>query len=227
MLSTPDLLVVINLEQRPDRLSRFRTDWATSGWEQVLGQPQVVVGVDPTTVQVPQLLAARPGVYGCMASHLQVLSQALQDGVESIVVLEDDVLPQPDSAAWLSVVLANLPKDAGGLWFDATMLGAGNRAWPGSRGTCRLARPPMRTHAYLLRRPLLEELVPAISRRLGHIDHLFANTPLTLPVYAAVPSLAQQTGASSDTLSNWQALYRESLQRSNASRWLRLFPSMM
>lgn len=219
----PDRTVVISLDRRPDRLSRFRLDWAASGWGAVLGTPQVVSAVDGRGVTGPGYLSA--AAYGCWASHVQVLTQALDDGLGSVLVFEDDAVPQPGSVNWLKVVLGNLPEHAGGLWLDARMLGPDNRFAHGSVGTRRLRRPPLRTHAYLLRRPLLERLVPVISARPAHIDRLFHYQELA-DLYAAVPSLVEQTDVDPTVRSAWRSAYLQDPHRSNVSRWLRLLDSI-
>ncbi len=210
----PDRTVVINLERQPDRLTRFREDWEASGWTDLLGVPQVVAGVDDS------------GHRGCWASHVAVLQRALEDGLDSILVFEDDAIPQPESLDWLTVVLGELPLEADGLWLDATNLGPDNWTGNGSRGTRRLRRPPLRTHGYLVRRPLLEQLVPLASAYPAHIDRIFHYAPLTGQVYAAVPSLVEQAGVAPQVLQEWRAAYLNDPQRSNVSRWLRLLASI-
>lgn len=207
-LPAPDRTIVINLARRADRLADFRRSWEASGWAAVLGEPQVFVGVDGTAAVRPELpYSLTAGAYGCWASHLAVLQAAYDDGVQLLAVFEDDAVLPVDSAAYLATLLQRLPDEAIGLWLDAEMPGERNRLIGTSRGAVHLLHPPLRTHAYLMTRSLIEQLLPVVATIPAHIDRLYAYTPISGNVYAAVPSLAAQSSSPSDTLSNWAAAY--------------------
>lgn len=220
----PDRTVVINLERRPDRLERFRADWAASGWDTVLGSPTVTTGVDGSALSdVPR--GVEPGVVGCWASHVEVLRSALADGVACLAVLEDDAVPAPGSARWLSVVMGGIPAGAEALWLDATYPGADNRALAGPLGAARMVRTPLRTHAYLMTRALIERMLPVVERVPAHIDRAYALAEVQPVVFAATPSLAAQSGSVSDTFSDWAAQLSAGAQGVKAARVLRLLSS--
>jgi hypothetical protein len=225
----PDSSVVISLARRPERRAAFTASWTSSGWEQVLPTPVVVDAVDGADGELPEFLAGQPGVYGCWASHVAVLRQALEDDVACLAVFEDDAVFQPDSASWLAALLADLPEAVTAVWLDATILGGDNRQLHGGFGSCRLLRPPFRTHAYLMTNGLIRRIVPLVSARPGHIDVLFRELlppALRCTVAAAVPSLVEQSDAASDTMSDWRQGFSGEVQRSNRSRWLRRLPSI-
>lgn len=50
-----------------------------------------------------------PGEYGCYRSHLRALEQFLADGAPCGLILEDDVVFRPDSAARIEAILAAAP----------------------------------------------------------------------------------------------------------------------
>ncbi len=80
---------VINLKSRPDRLARFYEslpeDWP-------FRQPCAFAAIDGSRVPVPAHWVAGEGAWGCFRSHYEIIERALNDGVESLMVLEDDAI---------------------------------------------------------------------------------------------------------------------------------------
>ena len=62
-------------------------------------QPVRFRAVDGNSVPPPSWWPAGPGAWGCLRSHLRIFEDALMDGVDRLLVLEDDVCFVPDLAA--------------------------------------------------------------------------------------------------------------------------------
>lgn len=67
-------IVYINLERRQDRKQEIEQELATMG---LIGERF-------------NAIAADPGIIGCNMSHLKVLKNAMADGIENLLVFEDD-----------------------------------------------------------------------------------------------------------------------------------------
>ena len=88
-------IVVVNLPERTDRRREME-------------QQLRAVGSEPCDPRIRFFAAARPrevgdwpgiGARGCFQSHLEILREAAADGLESILILEDDCdfTPRPTS----------------------------------------------------------------------------------------------------------------------------------
>jgi hypothetical protein len=81
-----DLIRVINLPDRTDRYSEVTRQLRALGLEWKQGRVELYTATRPTELAgFPSL-----GSHGCFMSHLGVLRDALDRGVESVLVLEDD-----------------------------------------------------------------------------------------------------------------------------------------
>ena len=84
-----DRVVLINLKRRPDRLARARMELSRGQWP--FKQPEIFEAVDGLIATPPPHWQAGPGAWGCLQSHYQILRRAIKDGVNRLLVLEDDV----------------------------------------------------------------------------------------------------------------------------------------
>lgn len=193
-----DAIFVISLERRSDRLgrfcSRFPDDWP-------LQEVEVFRAVDGSAEARPPWWRATAGAWGCYQSHLRILRQCLDDGVDRVLVLEDDVTFAKDFAARLAAL--DVPGDCQQLY-----LGGQHLAPPeaGPAGFV-VGRNVNRTHAYaVFGREALELLVDHLrpERELWaskhHIDHHYGilHRERRIRVYAAQPWLCGQVGGRSD-----------------------------
>ena len=86
LLSIFDRIYIVNLDSRPDRLREISAELAR-------------VGLSPDGDQVRRFSAVRPeaadgwpsiGAKGCFMSQLRILREAEADGLDSVLILEDD-----------------------------------------------------------------------------------------------------------------------------------------
>ena len=104
-----DEIWVINLKRREDRLIRFWSEISNSNWP--FHRPAVFSAIEGDKVGVPKFWQTGGGSYGCMRSHLGLLERAIQDDVESILVLEDDAIFKPSFGKDVAAFLEKVPDD--------------------------------------------------------------------------------------------------------------------
>ncbi len=176
----------------------------------------------------PDWFHASAGAWGCLKSHIRVLEDALRDGVQSLLVLEDDCIWLPESARLAREFLGEVPADWGQIYFGGQLRAKFPReALPG-KVACLRARSVHRTHAYAVARATLPSLLQhiqqasdyrrAAARKNGkkrHLDHQLeaAHQSGAWPVY--VPSY---------WLAGQRANYSVVRQREEPERWWQVPP---
>lgn len=189
--------VVISLARRPERLqafwSRLRAEWPDA-------RVDVFPAVDGHAEALPDGWKATPGAYGCYRSHLAVISSALSDGVEGLLVFEDDATFLP----WFADRMSSLvPDDCEQLYLGGEHL---KPPKPGPPGFVRGVNVN-RTHAYcIFGRTALEKIHdhlqwnPARWTAKHHIDHHLGELHEQggINVYAVTPWMCGQASGTSD-----------------------------
>lgn len=113
LLATFDRIRIINLPERTDRRREVRSEFARIG-----------LPIDGTTVAFHD--ANRPteaggfqsiGARGCFFSHLEVLESAMSDGVDSVLILEDDLDFSKNFALDLPSALDHLRRHEWGVFY--------------------------------------------------------------------------------------------------------------
>jgi hypothetical protein len=188
-------VVVVNLKRRPDRLAEFRHQLEEAHWP--FRDPDIFEAIDGSLVPVPQSWTDGGGAYGCMQSHRQILERAIQDDIESILVLEDDLVLAPDFADKVKQFLQEVPDD-----WDQLMLGGQHYgSAPERTDNSRIMRCTncQRTHAYAIRGRFLRDLYQRwMETRSGHCDHVMGPLQRNYRVYAPEPFLCGQGQGKSD-----------------------------
>lgn len=169
-----DLVVVLNLPSRMDRWRRFQqrlpSDWP-------FAPPLRFPAIDGRSLTRPAWWRGGAGAWGCYLSHMAILRDCLRHGVESVLILEDDVAFAPDFSEQVRSYIAHLPSDWQFIYFGGqhiqVELGGPTRvnAW--------VYRPynVNRTHAYALRgQSILQRVYDFLNIEAEwplphHIDH--------------------------------------------------------
>lgn len=103
-----DRAVVINLERRADRLEALREEFKQ--WPFV--QPIIQKAIDGKRVPFPEGFKDNsPFTWGCLQSHRRALEDAINDGCESLIVLEDDTKFVPGFADKCRQFFNDVPDD--------------------------------------------------------------------------------------------------------------------
>ncbi len=187
-----DRVVVVNLPKRRDRLTEFQME--IKQWP--FRPPEVFRAVDGNALPTISGWLATKGAYGCLQSHRQILQRAIEDGVTSLLVLEDDLLLCGGFPARVMAFLRAVPAD-----WDGLMLGGQHMAMP-QRINAQVVRclNTHRTHAYAARGTYLRDLYALWSGPLAntHCDHLMGPQQRRYKVYAPAEPLIGQRRSHSD-----------------------------
>lgn len=155
----------------------------------VLGEVEIVEGVDEAPPPGWERLA--PTAWNCKQSHLAVWQKALDDGIQTLCVFEDDVTFVDDFGPHLEAFLAEVPE------WDMLYLGGQHWKLPMFVNE-RIAQGLRvgRTHAYVIRYDWLRDLNDIVSPLVGHIDDLIAQAreAKSPRVYCAFPWMCGQSG---------------------------------
>ncbi|MCB1129856.1 MAG: glycosyltransferase family 25 protein [Verrucomicrobiae bacterium] len=199
-----DSVYVISLEQRADRRARLGDELTRLG----LADSEDITwmrAVSGEKCWAPGFFAAGAGAWGCLQSHLRILQDAIMDGRERILVLEDDATFHENSVAMLELFFRQVPGDWGQVFLG------GEHAEPPElikhrpfvlKGKC-----VHRTHAFALK----GEVLPMVYQHIAnypdymnggqwHVDHQLGQAhQLDLwNTYAPSWWIAGQCGGSSD-----------------------------
>ena len=187
-----DRTVLINLRRRPDRLLAFRESIASSDWP--FPVPEVFEAIDGSLVPAPINWKDGGGAWGCMQSHRQVLEKAIHDGVDRLLVLEDDACFKTDLETEVARFFEAVPSD-----WDQLMLG-GQHIGPALSVRTGVVRCMncQRTHAYVVRGRYMRDLYQRWCSTSGHCDHVMGPFQAGYQVYAPDPFIFGQSRSRSD-----------------------------
>ncbi|MGJ8726227.1 MAG: glycosyltransferase family 25 protein [Roseibacillus sp.] len=170
-------IAVISLPEREDRRSRLVKNLTAHQ----LATPDDltwVEGVDGRKSPPPSWWTQGPGAWGCRFSHLNVIQQAHQDKLDSVLILEDDVTFHPRASEWLDTLMPVLPDDWGQFFLGGEFL---NKPKPANTPLLLKSNGIGRTHAYAVRGTLFEKLIELIKddseyrKNPGwHVDHQYS-----------------------------------------------------
>lgn len=196
-----DRVVVINLKRRIDRKERLLAHFSEIQWP--FREPEWFEAVDSSLIPEPMFWTAGAGAWGCMQSHRQVLERAMMDGVNSLLVLEDDVFFVPGFAKKALSFMQNVPGDweqimFGGQFVDRDMKWTREAV---ADGVDRVAGVE-RTHAYAVRGRFMRDLYSKWCASTGHCDHVMGPFQHGRAVYAPSEFLAGQAEGKSDISHN-------------------------
>lgn len=190
-----DRVVCVNLDRRPDRWRKFR--------QRFTGVKRFPA-TDGQQANTPPLWGAGGPAWGCADSHIRAIRQAIEDGVGSLLLFEDDAKPVAGFAEKLDRVMANVPPD----WEQLYLGGQHQHGNPQSIAPG-VGRPSNvgRTHAWALRGAGLRKTLDFLTDfdhwgryPTDHIDHRLGrmHTSGRVVVYAALPWLVIQGANLSD-----------------------------
>lgn len=193
-----DRIYLLNLARRPDRLKRSLERFARVGLN--------VVTVFPAIESSDVNGFRTTGHHGCALSHRAMCKQALRDGCQRVLILEDDVIFRDDIAEQLPLMQQSLEARRWFVFFLGATCEAVERCGGG------LARPlrPKHAHAYALSRSGLYWF----DRKMDDLFSVSAKPCFDAfmreddaPRFLACPTLAVQESGQSDT----EGVYRENI----------------
>ncbi len=170
-----DSIYVISLPQRAERRERLEQEMSTLG---LASKDEItwVRAIAGDRCWAPSFFEAGPGAWGCLQSHLRVIQDAIMDGHERILILEDDATFHPRSYEMLQRFFRELPGDWGQIY-----LGGEHSEAPTPvdyRPFVLRGRGIHRTHAFALHANILgacyqhlSEFTTYLSNGAWHMDH--------------------------------------------------------
>ncbi|MBX2853314.1 MAG: glycosyltransferase family 25 protein [Phycisphaeraceae bacterium] len=193
-----DRIVCINLDERTDRWAQVQQTTAA-----LLGE----VKIERFSAVKPDLAQDRVhnGRAGCLLSHRRVIENAYRDGLESVLVLEDDLCFDPQFEALIKPTVATLTQTPWDLFYlgitaKTPLLPAGNglvRTYGGT--TTHAIAYHRRAIPDLLKRLPDEDTVLRFLSRYKSVDRYYwQQVAPRMRCYAASPLLAFQRDDFSD-----------------------------
>jgi hypothetical protein len=98
----------VNLDRRPDRWKRF-AEAMPADWP--FPHPTRVAAIDGKLVRHPAHWRAGGGAWGCFRSHLRLIEACINEGVRSVLLLEDDATFAGDFTPRVLDWLRKVPAD--------------------------------------------------------------------------------------------------------------------
>ena len=177
-----DRIVVINLDRRQDRLKELKKQTKSLGVDFVRFS-----AVDAKAFGISNVAA-------CANSHRQVLEAAKADGVQRLLVLEDDADFMPGFAAEFDKLVARLPEG-----WQLFYLGS-NTFLPVDIGIEGLRKTDgsLTTHAYGVKAEIFDTLITTASDDRWPVDLQYSKVLPKVRAYTAWPSLVAQRASYSD-----------------------------
>lgn len=186
-------VVIISLRRREDRKKRLEKLIKSSKWP--FGKPVWFDAVDGDLVPVTGGWAAGGGAWGCKRSWCRVLEEALNDKLQSILVLEDDAIWRGDFASQVDDFLKKVPAN-----WECLFFGGQNMKTPKTidEGIA-LSVNTQRTHCIGLQRDGIRKAYINMMEADWHIDHKFGpETGKWKTAYQPEPFLVGQDACRSD-----------------------------
>ena len=168
-------IVLLSLSTQKDRADAALARLEESGMAR-RGDVTVMRAWPGNVAPAPAWWRAGNAAWGCLMSHVRAVQEALLDGVERVLLLEDDVVFHPRAPQWLERLMREVPED-----WDQLYLGGQHLKEASPLPDCPYiwrAKNVNRTHAYALHRRVyakyLQHVLHApdyIRRGAWHVDH--------------------------------------------------------
>jgi hypothetical protein len=160
---TFDKTILLNLHRRSDRLAMFlgQVNRMADHGAWPFGYVERFPGIDGQLVPTPSWCVSRakamlgPGSWGCTLSYATIFGQAISEGLDNILVFEDDAVFVPGFGEKVQAYLEHVPDD-----WDSIYIGGyprETRAHPPIEINQYVVRPyrVTATHAFAVRAPLM------------------------------------------------------------------------
>jgi GR25 family glycosyltransferase involved in LPS biosynthesis len=154
--------VCINLDRRADRWDQMQAKFQQHNLQDI----RRFSAVDGQGLNVPGGWSATSGAYGCLLSHLQVVRDARELGIPSVLIFEDDVVFDANLQDNFRRYIGQAPADWDMLYFGALQMDDPIEV---SRNVCRLRRA-YSTYAYALNSSIFDAFIDLNGRAEAAVD---------------------------------------------------------
>lgn len=110
---------------------------------------EVFRAIDGYSLTYPAWWNAGHGAWGCFKSHYEVVQKAIKDGVETLLILEDDCIWRDEAADMLKEFLSEVPNNWGQIYLGGQLTDIDVDPEKITKSVCR-PKSVHRTHAYAL-----------------------------------------------------------------------------
>lgn len=174
--------VCINLNKRTDRWEKMMSRFAQHNIEQVVRFP----ALDGKSLDLPSSWNYSPGAYGCLRSHLAVIEEARARGRQSVLILEDDTVFDPQLNTRFAEGVTQLPQD-----WDMVFFG-GLHGEPPSRVSPNIMRVTysLSTYAYALKHTIYDGFIEVNRKSRKVLDENTRSLQGQFNCYCFMPHLA-------------------------------------
>lgn len=174
--------VCINLDRRPDRWRRIQAELARHGFASVERFP----AIDGNLVERPTHWTHTAGAYGCLLSHVQVVSEARNSGAPNVLIFEDDAVLDSEFETKYARFIKEVPDD-----WDMLYFGALHKDEPAkiSEHVARIIKANS-TYAYALKRTVFDEFIALNARAENVLDMNSYLLQQRFNCYCLMPNLA-------------------------------------
>lgn len=188
---TFERVVLINLKRRTDRLNEFNDRLGRSGWP--YKEPEYFEGIDGKALPLPDRWSQGHGAYGCWLGHQAVFARAIQDGLDSLFIFEDDAVFATDFRTKVIDFMNRVPE------WDCVMFG-GQHMKPAITIKPGIVKciDTQRMHGYGVRGRFMRDLYQRWASNPTHTDHTMAPFLAGYRTYAPTPFLIGQAAGQSD-----------------------------
>lgn len=184
--------ICINLDRRPERWKQAQAQFDVHQLKSVRRFP----ALDGAALEVPSGWNASPGAYGCLQSHVAVIREAQLNKLPQVLILEDDVVLDPDFNDKFSRYVDQVPSDWDMLFFGGLHVFV--RPERISANVSRLSHS-YSTFAYALKETVYETFIELNSRSLEPVDKNNVILQEAFNCYCFTPPLAWVEENYSDT----------------------------
>ena len=182
--------VCINLERRPERWEQMQAKFQRCGIEGV----ERFAAVDGQKTIVPANWADSPGAYGCLRSHLDIITEARKLGWPNVLIFEDDAAFDPQLYEKFKTYFAQVPSDWDMLHFGANHMAA---PFPVSDNVVRI-QSANSTFSYALNHTVFDAFIELNNRALTAVDLNNRTLQTDHACYCFTPHLAWVEDLDSD-----------------------------
>jgi GR25 family glycosyltransferase involved in LPS biosynthesis len=184
-----DQIYCINLQSRPDRLAQFINNYDTLGTTKI----NIVKAVNGKEID-PGDWEHSLGALGCRLSHLNIYKEAVRNGYERILVLEDDVVISKKFREKLSKLLTCTNND-----WDMIYFGGHHYLQPAVFcNEFTKLKNTLSTHAIALNGRSLKKIISKIENDARWVDSVMADLHPEMKVYGFKKAVAWQRDGFSD-----------------------------
>ncbi|MEL6722437.1 MAG: hypothetical protein AAFP10_04330, partial [Pseudomonadota bacterium] len=145
-------LVWINLDKYPDRKQHMEETIRSSPFLSACHEIIRHAPTPPHQLLTPRSFPVHAGHYSCLRAHLTVIEQAYVDGLQNVLILEDDIDPEPDFETQIPIIMQRLPTD----WLMLYLGGTSQQQHYPLQGRLAVLGGATSTHAYALSRAGME-----------------------------------------------------------------------